>query len=56
MPCCWSDRRILGKVLLMNLQHCAECHFRRDFAVAVASALSMLFQKFCKPRFGYAEM
>ena len=40
----------------MNRSGLAECHLGRDFAVAVADALAMLFEKFRELGLRYAEM
>jgi hypothetical protein len=40
----------------MNHSGFAECHLGRDLATAIASTLAMLFEKFGKLRFCYAEM
>src|SRR5882724_13054178 len=44
------DVQIVIKIPKMNGGGFAECHFRRDFAVAVAPALAMLFKEFSKLR------
>src|SRR5436190_7006154 len=50
------DAQVIIEVPEMNGSGLAKCHFGRHLAVAVASALSMLFEEFSKLRFGHAEM
>jgi len=40
----------------MNRSGLAECHLGCDFAVAIANALAMLFEKLSELGFRYAEM
>ena len=46
VPRCGFDRHVIGLILLMDFERLAKSHFGRDFAVAVAHSLAMLFEKF----------
>src|SRR5439155_11426174 len=50
------DAQIVVEAAQMNSSSLAEGHFRRNFAVTVASAFAMLFKEFGQLRFGHAEM
>ena len=50
------DTQIIVEIAQMNGSGFAECHFRRHFAIGVASALPVIFQKLGQLRFGHAEM
>ena len=50
------DAQIVIEIAQMNRSGFAECHFRRDFAIAIADALAMLFEKFRELGLRYAEM
>ena len=50
------NAEIVVEIAQMNRSGFAECHFGRDFAVAVADALAMLFEKFRELGLCYAEM
>jgi hypothetical protein len=43
---CRLNRRVVGLVLLMDLERLAKSHFGRYFAIAVGHALAMFFEKF----------
>jgi len=45
LACASFDARVVIKIAQMNRSGFAERHFRRDFAVAIADPLAMLFQK-----------
>ena len=47
---------IVIEIAQMNRSGLAKCHLGRHFAIAIADALAMLFQKFRQLRLRYAEM
>ena len=48
--------QIVVEIPQMNLSRFAECHLGRHFAVAIADALAVFFQKFRELGLCYAEM
>ena len=50
------NAQIVIEISQMNRSGFAKCHLGRDFAVAVASPLAVLFKKFGQLCFGHAEM
>ena len=48
--------RLSVEIAQMNRGGLAKGHFGRDFAISIADALPMFFQKFRQSRLGYAEM
>ena len=50
------DAQIVIEIPQMNRSGLAECHLGRDFAVAIADTLAMLFEKFRELGLRHAEM
>ena len=50
------DTEIVVEIAQMNRGGLAKGHLRRDFAISIADALAMFFEKFRQSRLGYAEM
>jgi hypothetical protein len=50
------DGHVVSLILLMNFKSFTKSHLGGDFAVAIAHALSMLFEKFGKFGFCYPVM
>ena len=50
------DAHIVIEIAYMNRSGLAESHLGGDFAIAIADALAMFFEKFRQPRLCYAEM
>src|SRR5262249_293713 len=56
ITCAWLDAEVVFEIAKMNRSGLAKSHLRRDFAVDVADALAMLFEKLSELGLGYAEM
>jgi hypothetical protein len=50
------NAQVVIEIAQMNRSGLSECHLRRDFDVAVADTLAMLFEKLSELGFRYAEM
>ena len=50
------DAQIVIEIVQVNRSGFAESHFRRDFAIAIADALTMFFEKLSELGLRYAEM
>jgi hypothetical protein len=57
IPSAGFDAQVVIKIAEMNSGGLAECHFRRDFAIAIiAEALAMLLEKFRQLSLGHAKV
>jgi hypothetical protein len=50
------DAQVAVEIAQMNRSGLAKSYLRRDFAVAVADVLPVLFEKFSELGLGYAKM
>jgi hypothetical protein len=50
------DPQVVSEIVQMNSGGLAKGHLGRDFAVAIADALTVFFQKFREPCLRYAKM
>ena len=56
IACPRFDAHIVIEIAQMNRSGLAKRHLGRDFAIAIADALAVFFEKFREPRLRYAEM